>query len=818
MNMTSLRSTMVYSFLMAFALLLSEASGHMHDVILGPAMTPDGEWLFLRSRDSLFRSRDQGDSFTPLRNPDNINWDKQTGGGPPTFILSPDFQNTTSVLFGTYLSFDAGDTWNRNLEEELVRKKWKGVQYEVCANDPNPAVFSPDFANDETIFAVACHQDEDDPTNTTLATLLYTADFGDSFVPVLNLKGFEYGSWRPVLTPTTDEIYFQRLVGLNSEIYTPIAGTPKKWKRFKTLKNFELQNIREDHSTSGGILVIDRNSQTLHRLSQDKELTPIPLPSAATATAGDHLLMSAYSHKGVGSNSSLVVIRSLCQTRQNELLRFGVECPGSNLDDGNLKDYVIHSTDDGLTWNNITVVDWFYEQGGGESLYFDVPEFNNAWGIPGTPTVFLGAFAGLFRSDDHGESWVELDTISTDITGMSASIISQTSIQLSVCTYTQSCWSGVVDVKGLKDKSISRLPDGSLEQVVRNATKIGDGEYSSIGFSDGIGFLADELGVRRYADGFTGNYTELDSIPFVPNPVPAKRDASNVHGIKFSPDFENDDTMFIAGFNLGIFRSFDRGLTFEKVFDATTQPEVPTGSDVIGLFLSPDFDTSGVLFTYVTNGRKSGVDNLLFQSENSGSNWTVVDQGGNPPRLLSLAIVDDNSSADDKYSLVGVTKLGNVKVNRRKGDGQEFGKWDNLRYPKNGKEDTKFFATGYCHDSVLGTTNNGKMYMSFLTGGIAYGFLKGDRFTKAKASGKSQRFRFGGNGQAFVKNERKTWSESMLDIKGVMFGAFFNEIWMSLNDGKQWTSIYKLDSRPPRFSGCLEEDKSNCRFREIKKK
>jgi len=791
MNKSSFGSTM-FSFLMALTL-LCEASGHVHDVISSLAMTPDGEWLFLRSRFQLLRSQDKGNSWTPLRNPDNIDWDK-TEAGPPNFILSPGFKDDETLLFGMNLSTDAGEVWSINLEEKLTRRKWNTVEYEVCASDHNPFVFSANFANDNTMFAVACQK-----ADPTFATLLYSENLGQTFRRVSGVSGKNFGSWRPVLTTTTDETYFQRIVGSTSKIFTPESGNPKKWKKFVTLENFEIQSIREDHA-SDGLLVIDRNSQTLYRLNQDKELTPITLPSAATAKAGDQLLVSAYSHKGVGSNTSLVVLRSPCQKRQERLEQFGVECPTLKIEDKDQKDYVILSTDEGNTWKNLTIVDWFFKQGGSESFKFKIPEFTSVLGIPGTPIVFLGTFTGLYRSEDHGESWEELDTIATDIIGLNAGKISPDNVQLSVCTYDEACWSGAIDIGQLRDGSISRLPEGSMEKVQREDTDTDKSPYSTIAFSDGIGFIADLYGVMRYDNGFNGTYSELDSIPFAGfKPYNGK---SCVHGIRFSPNFKNDGTVFIAGFNLGVFRSVDRGLTFEKVFDATTQPGVPTGFDSIGVNVSPDFATSGVVFNYVTNGSSDLEDTLLFISEDSGSNWIVVDQGEDPPNLLSLAIVNDNS-ATGTYALVGVQEDGNVWVNRREGEANEFGKWDRLRYNVEGEPTTKLPGAGYCHDSILGATN-GELYMSKLTGGIAYGKLKKNKFTKPEASGISQRFRFSGTGQTLVKNHRKTFSDGIVDFEGVLLGAFFNEIWMSLDDGNTWTAIYNIPFRQRRFAGCEE--------------
>jgi hypothetical protein len=740
------------------------------------------------------------------------------------------------------LSTDAGETWSTNLEEKLTRRKWQGVQYEICTCDvPNRVVFSANFANDKTIFTVACQQEIP-----TLATLLYTTNFGGTFKFVEPpLKKFKIDRWCPVLTATTDEIYLHRVVDLKSDIFMPSSGDPKKWEIKFSRSNFDIQSIGEDHS-SDGILVIERNSQTLYRLNLDADekdkLIPITLPSAATAESGDQLLTSAYSHKGIGTNTSLFVLRSTCPGREERLRQLGVECPSTLIVDEDQKDYVLLSTDEGTTWNNLTVTDWFCLQGGGTSTDFHLEEFTFALGIPGTPTVFLGTFSGVYRSEDHGESWEELDTIATDIIGMNVAKISPDNVQLSVCTYDDSCRSGAIDIGQLRDGSISRLPEGSLEKVMRSADDVlydpnpNKYVYSTIAFSDGIGFLSDKIGVMRYADGFNGAYSTVDSIPFVVYPLPINR--STVHGIRFSPNFENDGTMFIAGYNLGgVFRSVDRGLTFENVLNTTvvanftvsssfdqltfenvisttTQPQVPTGFESVGLIVSPDFASTGVVFTYLTGGKrfKKKEDSLLFISEDFGSNWTAVDQGKNPPRMTSLTLAIDNSDTrTGKYSLLGNEQFGNIFVNRRNGEANKFGKWEPLKYFVKGEFTSvlpkkSVAGKGFCLESVLGTPN-GKLYMSMLTGGIAHGKLGGTRFLNPKASGISQRFRFSGAGQNDVKNHRKTFYDLLVEIEGVLFGTFFNEIWMSLDNGSTWTSIYNLATREPRFSGCREVEK-----------
>jgi hypothetical protein len=820
MNKSSFGSTM-FSFLLAFALLW-EASGHMHDVITGLASTPDGKMLFVRSRFWLLRSEDKGNSWTPLRNPENVRWELEPGGSP-NFLLSPDFKNDTTLLFGRHLSTDAGEIWSINLEEKLTRRKWLGIQYQICKKDVNPFAFSANFANDKTIFAVACQQE-----NPKLATLLYSTDLGKTFDNVSGLSAFKFKSWTPIFTTTTDEIYLQRIVGSDTEIFTPTSSDSTVWKRIFTLKKFEIQNIREDHS-SDGLFVIERKSQTLYRLSLDadenEKLVPMTLPSATTANSGDQLLISAYSHIGVGTNTSLFVLRSTCPGRSSRLRQLGANCPRPFIDeaDESQTDYVLLSRDEGTTWKNQTVNDWFCMQGGGTSANFGDEEFTFVVGIPGTPTVFLGTFTGLYRSEDHGESWEELDTIAKDITGMNAAIISPGNIQLSLCTYDESCWYGDIDVGQLRNGSISRLPEGFLKKVIRSAEefeaddpKLENFLYSTIAFSDGVGFLSDKIGVMRYGNGFNATYSKVESIPTgIPTPIPVNIVGSRkicVQGIAFSPNFENDKIMFITGWNVGVYRSVDRGLNFEKVFDPTTEPQVPDGSDTVGLVVSPDFASTGVVFTYVTDGTKLKEDSLLFISEDFGISWTAVDQGEDtdtPPRMQSLTfVIDNDDNRTGMYSLLGNEANGNIWVNRRNGETNKFGEWEPLQYFVKGEftsdlPKTSVARQGFGHESVLGTPD-GKLYMGILTGGVSHGKLVGTRFSDPKASGLSQRFRFGGLGQRFNKAGRRTYFEALIKIEGVLFGAYSSEIWMSLDDGSTWTSIYNLAPREPRFSGCKE--------------
>lgn len=847
--------TTLFAFLVAFVL-LPGTTCHMHDVISALTASPDGKWLFTRSRFLLLRSEDGGDSWTPLREPD---WQNSGKGAKKvrTFDLSPNFENDKTMAFGMHLSLDAGSTWVRQLNVES--QLWGGIQYERCAN---PTVkFSPSFAEDKTIYTVARRR-----SNNKIAALLYSTDLGKTFAAVqkpLSRIQFKSSFRCPVLTATADAIYLHIAgTGKPTTIFTPkiIQVSTPAWKRvFKSSEGgIDIQSVAVDKRTASSaagnasLLLIDGTSQTLYRtdaysgqILRDTALTAITLPTPATKSFGDNKLIAAYTHEGVGSNSTMIVLRSSCVKRLGLSTFEGsvISCKTSTgkVDPDNL-DYVLLSRDKGVTWSKLTVNDWFLRDGGGEASTFDEAEFTHVLGIPGTPRIFLGTFTGLYRSDDHGDTWKELDTIHNDATGLDVAKLSEDRFQVSICTYDNGCWSGAADLGPLRDGSQSKLPDGFMARLSAPENSTDDklatpltlrGEFDTpsyaaarcwrsdayrvLGFSNGIGFLDTDSrhcelsavagSIWRSTDGFASwSNMSLVSLP-PPLGVELKKDVGvvKVHAIEYSPDFKDDGTLFVGGLGVGISRSNDSGLTFESVFNPYTTMDVNT--QVSQIIVSPKFATDRTVYAHLTEGKSNQPKvNHVYVSRDAGSTWAESGAGFSDGMLSITVTVDHNPKRSGEFALVGVRADGSVVVSRRgKKSGGGFLKWRPMRfwstekgkYTAGHKLARKSAESGFCRDGILGAPD-GTLFMSMLGGGVLKGQLRGTRFTKPNSSGLDQRWRLGGM-NSLVEAHRKTFYNLIAaspDNKddGVLFGVFYDELYVSLDNGVSWSAVYSIPS------------------------
>jgi len=866
--------TTLFAVLVAFVL-LPGTTCHMHDVITALTASPDGKWLFTRSRYWLLRSEDGGDSWTPLREPDWRNGGATDEKKVRTFDLSPNFENDKTMAFGMHLSLDAGSTWAGQLNVESQR--WGGIQYERCAN---PTVkFSPNFAEDKTIYTVARRR-----SNNKIAALLYSTDLGKTFAAVQNPLSkipFESSFRCPVLTATADAIYLHIAGdGKPTTIFTPkiIQVSTPAWKRvFRSSEGgIDIQSVAVDKRTASSaagnasLLLIDGTSQTLYQTDaysgqtlRDSALTAITLPTPATKSFGDNKLIAAYTHEGVGSNSTMIVLRSSCvkhlglSTFEGSVIRCKNGAGGAKTRDTSAQtytqpdpdnlDYVLLSRDKGATWSKLTVNDWFLRDGGGEASAFGEAEFTHVVGIPGTPRIFLGTFTGLYRSDDHGDTWTELDTIHNDATGLDVAKLSEDRFQVSICTYDNGCWSGAADLGPLRDGSQSKLPDGFMARLYAPENSTDDklatpltlyleldtpsdaaarcwrsDAYRVLGFSNGIGFLDTDSrycersavagSIWRSTDGFASwSNMSLVSLP-LPEEVEMNKEVAvvKVHVIEYSPDFKDDGTLFVGGLGVGISRSNDSGLTFETVFNPYTTMDVNT--QVSQMIVSPKFATDRTVYAHLTEGKsESPKINHVYVSRDAGSTWAESGAGFSDGMLSIAVTVDHNPKRSGDFALVGVHADGSVVVSRRgKKSSGRFLKWRPMKfwstekgkYTARHKLARKSAESGFCRDGILGAPD-GTLFMSMLGGGVLKGQLRGTRFTKPKSSGLDQRWRLGGQ-NSLVEAHRKTFYNLIAaspDNKddGVLFGVFYDELYVSLDNGVSWSAVNSIPSMGTRL-------------------
>eukprot|EP00588_Corethron_pennatum_P009244 CAMPEP_0194272436 /NCGR_PEP_ID=MMETSP0169-20130528/6008_1 /TAXON_ID=218684 /ORGANISM="Corethron pennatum, Strain L29A3" /LENGTH=791 /DNA_ID=CAMNT_0039015101 /DNA_START=306 /DNA_END=2678 /DNA_ORIENTATION=+ len=778
--------------------LLPKVSGHIHDVIKSLAVSKDGNWLFTVSRTNLLRSKDGGESWKSLRDPygyhnakDSIpeSWEQ--------LILSPNFEIDRTLVFGKYLSTDAGTTWERKWSSNLGRK------FESCGDT---FAFSSDFSTDMIIYVVGY-----DGTN---SRLMFSKNLGKTFKLVATLN-----SWNPgvipqskcaVLTATTEGVYLgvTRLDG-SSTIYRNQKGsTPDTWKEIFEGFNVNIQQIIDDQSGGGTkILLIDDKAQELYQMDtfygtvlDEDALTVVPLPNP-TSKIGKRRLVTAYVHKGEGNKTSMIVLRSVCPTKL-----FCEVKEGARFTD----DYVLRSQNNGVTWEKLHIEDWFQLNGGGTSIDFSTREFSSVASVHGTSRIFLGAFTGIYRSDDNGKSWKELDTITHTITGMSVTKASGQHVHLSVGTYHGFCWTGVVDLKQLLHGINPVLPNGSMKQLVipppfqpgetynrvvfSPTVKDTEIAFYTIPFSNKDDYRSNAI--FRSTDGFEGGlYIDPAINPntsLVELPTLRESGTVKVHVIKYSPNFETDGTVFIGGLNIGICRSTDYGLTFETIFSVYN--EVPN-TMVVKLIISPDYARDRLLAALVINVPERNT--VVFISKSSGSTWKQI-RRNEKIKLTNISFTINNQHKRfSKYSLVGILKDGSIRVSKPLQ--KNFRVWKPLLYqdgsgkyvaklPEYAMGDTGE-GTGFSRDAILGTPD-GKLIMGLLVGGIVQGKLFNNKFRDVEVKGKNQRWTFASEVR-LVESHSKSF-QNMIAISpdymndGILFGANYNEIYASVDKGETW--------------------------------
>jgi len=458
------------------------------------------------------------------------------------------------------------------------------------------------------------------------------------------------------------------------------------------------------------------------------------------------------------------------------------------------------SRDRGFNWKNLSIDDFFFREGGGLAASWREREFSHVVGVPGTARIFLGTFTGVYRSDDHGESWLELDTITRHIKGLSVVKAPKGQVRLSTCTYGGFCWSGVADLKPLRNGSKSKFPDEFMTQLSYEDART---EYNNVAFSPsptGIGFIylvtkgykTKKNFFFRTTDNFAGGLNIFpntnSNMSMVDLPLSSPEKNYVVHAIEFSPTFAIDGIMFVGGVNIGICKSTDYGLTFQTIL------ELPNRM-VTQIVLSPKFAINGIIFTIVKNVDERTAN--IYISEDSGKKWKMIPGSEKEWRSISLTIDTTGKYKKMQHALVGVVSNesfhGSVLVMRQP---------QYKTYPLN--IPWKYKGINFSRDSNL-RTQDGKLLLGMVGGGALEGKLKGKNFVSIKIRGNDQRWTFG-ESSYFSEGTRKLFSHIVAKSPhytkdGTIFGASHYEIYASHNRGKTWNLVYTLPFMAPRYSG-----------------
>merc|ERR1711957_190768 len=279
-------------------------------------------------------------------------------------------------------------------------------------------------------------------------------------------------------------------------------------------------------------------------------------------------------------------------------------------------------------WNEMKINDYFaFDRGSQPSSCFNMPEFSHIRGVPGTSTVYVGTYSGIYRSDDGGDSWLELDTIANVGTTLSVSpapVNGGSFARVTTCTYMGGCFWGEVNLKSIDNDESLHVGDmvpqilyvGDMVPQICITDDPNSCDYVRYSVSvDSPTFDVDHISLRTIGDrhkDYTHTQIERSTNDFADTAITleTKIDAATckrtgrcsppiatLRVIKFSPNFKEDKTVYAAGVQ-GLWRSTDSGLTFERlsgvpragIGDQCSNCNVATGwtgRDIVLLSFSP---------------------------------------------------------------------------------------------------------------------------------------------------------------------------------------------------------------------------------------
>ncbi|MFO8040886.1 MAG: hypothetical protein R6U67_15730 [Sodalinema sp.] len=285
------------------------------------------------------------------------------------------------------------------------------------------------------------------------------------------------------------------------------------------------------------------------------------------------------------------------------------------------------SDDGGQTWNPA--------QGelakDGQADELEEPHF---YGLATSPTalaegyVFMGGFNSLYRSEDGGQQWQQLETLSPDI--VMAFDISPNYSQdqtLALGTYVNGLY--LTKDGGQSWQRPSRglhLPwfTNNFNQPHQDPRR-----YFHVAFSPNYAndqtLFASVLWTKLLRSTNGGLSWQVLALP------------SETRGVTLvvSPNFAEDETVYVAGQYGKFFRSDDGGRHFQTVADIGA----PGGNDAPSFVASPNFIEDGILLATGPGG--------IYQSSDRAETWTRLtsDPAWDTRRNLQIAI-SPNYAAD----------------------------------------------------------------------------------------------------------------------------------------------------------------------------
>ncbi len=228
-------------------------------------------------------------------------------------------------------------------------------------------------------------------------------------------------------------------------------------------------------------------------------------------------------------------------------------------------------------------------------------------------TVFVGGFFGIARSDDGGNSWVELESRSPwVVSGFDVRRRQSGSMFIIMSRYGAGLYAS---------------EDGGESWDVRNLGILNPYVYLVYLSPD---FVHDDTAIALHME--TLLYSEVggawwNALTIGPQVFPTTAE--------FSPQFASDRTIFIGTRTDGIYRTTDAGRSFEQINQ--------TAGFVPSIAVSPAFASDRTVFATVDGGG-------VIRSTDGGGTWESVNEGLGALDYIKLSISPDFANDRTLYA------------------------------------------------------------------------------------------------------------------------------------------------------------------------
>jgi photosystem II stability/assembly factor-like uncharacterized protein len=264
---------------------------------------------------------------------------------------------------------------------------------------------------------------------------------------------------------------------------------------------------------------------------------------------------------------------------------------------------VFRSTDDGDTWERMA--DGLTTDPMGDDLR--VPQFRalaTAVDSSGKQSLFVGGFDGLFRYDEHGGRWRQIETLTDYIVGLAVSPDFEDDETIAVTTYVKGAF--VSDdgggTWGFANEGLT-VADGGSGNKFAPLRRLGGVVFSPDYANDGTIFGADWVRITKSTD-HGASWREIEVAP--PPPDSALRQFV----LAVSPSYSSDQTVFAGTRQGDLYRSEGAG-------ERDTWSEVYRFDErVRSLAISPDYAHDRVLYAGTVVG--------VYVSKDGGDSWTAT--------------------------------------------------------------------------------------------------------------------------------------------------------------------------------------------------